>query len=160
MKGIHGTDVEAGGYGEKWKNESGSSNESFTANDVIEAYESDAKDGEKRLLERITSLIHKKTVLAMEICEQIWLYLDEHGFEPISLHLKRNDIAAYSALCVVREEKYLSEEFGEVYEFVFSLVDKVNTNEYHLGIHFLPFSESYNKEMVLADGFVYSYNAA
>jgi len=159
MNGILQTEVESGGYGEKWKNEGDSSKDAFTANDVLDAYESGAKVGEKRLLERITDLIHKQTLLAMDVCEQIWTYLKENDFEPISLHLKRNDVSAYTALFVVSEEKYLSEAFENVYAHVFSLVDKVNSREYHLGVHFMPLSEAYNKEMVLADGFVYSYNA-
>jgi hypothetical protein len=158
MNHIVKSDIQSGGYGEKWKNESVSSNESFTANEVIDAYESGTKDGEKRIIERIAKLAHEQTVRAMHVCEQIWLHLVSIGIEPISIHLKRDGMSAFAGLFVVREEKFLSDDFEDVYTFIFSVIDKVNTHEFHLGIHFLPVSGPYNKDMLLADGFVYSYN--
>ena len=38
LNGILQTEVESGGYGEKWKNEGDSSKDSFTANYVLYAY--------------------------------------------------------------------------------------------------------------------------
>ena len=138
MNSILKTEVESGGYGEKWKNEGDLSNASFTANEVIEAYEHGAKDGEKRLFERISTLVHKHTVQAMDACEQIWDHLTSKGFAPIALHLRSDGIAAFVGLFVVEEALYVSEQFDEVYDFVFSVVDKLNTKEYHLAINFLP----------------------
>jgi hypothetical protein len=158
MKGILKSEVGAGGYGEKWKNESDSSVQYYTANDIIDAYESGAKDGEKRILAQLTKIVRDQTILAMHSCEEIWTELIGRGIEPISVHLKKEAVSAYVALFVIGEAQYLDEKFDDTYASVLAMVDKINSKDFHLGIHFLPISEEFNKELILADGFVYSYN--
>ncbi len=73
---------------------------------------------------------------ASSACLRITEHLSKSGFVPNSYKLEYKSGGTYSAEFIVPEDKYHSQKMENVHEFVFSVIDELNNDSYHLSVHF------------------------
>jgi hypothetical protein len=156
MNTVQKSSVSLDGHG-SWLENGQAGSYTFTADEVIEAFHHGEKSGEKKLIDELRAAMLANTHKAMDLCEDIWVYLSKNGFSPVGMRLRRDGFSSFTGLFLVNEEKYFSGDFDQVYDYKFELLDHVNTSEYHLATNFIPYNGVFNDDLAISDGFVFSY---
>jgi hypothetical protein len=147
------------------------------ANLVIDAYKKGRNDERERVkmdlakqLNKINEIVDK--VLGTDV-RQLFLqsfqaatseaervYLDIHSKYniPLEVFLRPDGLYQFSALYLVPEEFFLSDQMMELYELIAQRLNELEERPVSLDFKFMPVTEYIDKDAIALDGYSFSYN--
>lgn len=145
-------------FAEDWKLEPIKGKETYSVNEVINAYLQGKKaqaDADKQL---VMDKLNENLSKAQEIAVRLFGYVIDSGFDCKKLFLRIKDIYRYSLLVVVNEDDFCNDEFIKVYEHSIEIKKEVNvSNTFDLTIIFTPESNHLSNSCLLSDGYNFTY---
>lgn len=142
-----------GTIGNDWKQNP----ETYTGDDLIDAFIRGKKAGrnehKKVLLERIGENVNKATQLSerlykIAVDQQIGLY---------GIHIKAENISTYTALFLVDNSDFLSDNFRSIYTSARQIKNEAETDTFYISFSFTPKSEQLSEDCLVANGFFLKY---
>lgn len=133
------------------------SSESYSCNEVIEAYEAGKKEGqsiEQRLkFEKLEENLAKSTSLA----EGFFELLIEKKCKPTEATMRINSITSFDVAFIVSDKAFFSDEFRALYREAHKIREANRSQTYNIYFTFIPKTKFMNEDMLVHDGFTYSY---
>lgn len=127
--------------------------ESFSADDVINAYIRGRKD-QNALNSRI---LNENLNKAMKLSSRFSDMLNEKNIKCKLTLLKPKQITEFESLFVIDAKDYTSPEFEEAYRLTITEKEKANNNTFHFSYIFIPYSKNLSREKLSSNGYVFEY---
>lgn len=149
----HTTHTSKDPIGDNWKQNS----ETYTGDDLIDAFIRGKKAGrdeqKKVLLERISQNVNKATQLS----ERLYNIAIDQKFKLFEIHIKAENISSFTALFLVDNTDFLSDEFRNIYTTARQLKNEAETDTFYISFSFTPKSEQLSEDCLVADGYFLKY---
>jgi hypothetical protein len=139
--------------------------DSFTADEVLAAFESGKSVGRLETQRQIEALIRKEIIqnmgLAAKLALQVVDLLQDRGYAQLGVFL-RPDLdygVDYELLIAVDGESFVTDEFDDIYDITYGLIRGIRTDTFRPSLRFLPVAteahSSFDDKAILCDGYIY-----
>lgn len=131
--------------------------DSFTSNDVIDAFFKGKKAGKEELQAVFMNQFKENLKAAIRASETLSAYVEKQLKTEIrSIHIRPEDITNFCALFVVsKESQFLSDKFKNAYIKAREVRNKTNRDYFKIDFLFTPNTKHLNDKCLSADGFLF-----
>ncbi len=130
------------------------SKDSFTSNEVMDAYFKGKKDGlefsQKVLLKQFSANIDSSLKYTAQVVDK----LTDLSFKPINAYLRLKSVQHFDVLLTLPEEDILNEDILHIYSFLGKFEKKVHDEMFAINYTLSSHNESFNEQLLALDGFV------
>ncbi len=132
--------------------------DTFSADDLIDAYFAGRKDKSNEdtqlRLDKLESNLKRAQDLSLKLVSEI----KSNGFDCSTVKLKIKDIYHFSSIFLINEDDFCNDDFLKIYEKSIALKKEVNADRtFDFTTIFTPESEDIEKDSMVADGYILSY---
>jgi hypothetical protein len=126
-----------------------------------QSYEKGLEDGRKdmeaELIKRGKALYQLASQKIDSITDELVSESEAKGISIVEIHLKLEDWDCASSIIFVKLEDYLDEKIDFLYNKAHLVAQEINDSTFHWDYSITYYSDSVNKEKLIADGFRYIY---
>lgn len=132
--------------------------ETFTDNDLVDAYLHGKQVGRNEKEQIIASRFRENLLMATEAAESFLKQLRKFKIGFSAIHLKPEGITKFKALFVVDPEDFLSDNFRSVYTQANQLTRQIEKDDFYLSFSFVGNTKSLNESCIKSDGYILKYD--
>lgn len=129
------------------------SNQTFSANYVINAYNQGKEDKVLEIETRAKTQFQKNRSYTIESVNKIIFQLIQNKIIPTGGWIKEEGLDVFEAIIGIPEKSYHSSDFDKFYVISNQIESTSNNPDYHLNIRFINGDRSINEEKLLLDGY-------
>jgi hypothetical protein len=127
--------------------------DSFTADDLLDAYTS-GKEEHHRILKKA---FQSNISAVIDLSDALLSTLSKNNISCTRAFIKPEGLETFSALFFVPEKDALSKAFDKIYKEAEKIRGKAENNDLYVDFAFVPFTDYIDEDMVNADGYTIKY---
>ena len=131
--------------------------DTYTANDLIDAYIKGKNDGLDQAQRAIYKLLDDNIKLSIEVTAKVTTYLKGVNFTPQTAYLKVYAWDNLEILISVPEEQFLDDSFLGAYKFVGDVESSTNNDHINLCFSFISISDQMDENHIASDGYIFKH---
>jgi hypothetical protein len=131
----------------------------YPVDTVIDAYIKGKNDGLEQTVKLMVKQFNNNMNRAAEDTGKVISFMREKKFNPLSAHLRVESFDNFSILITVPENDFISDSFKDIYVFTDNLQKYAAEDLYNLSFSFIDKSESFDNEILISDGYIFTHEA-
>jgi len=131
----------------------------YPVDTVIDAYIKGKNDGLEQTVKLMVKQFNNNMNRAAEDTGKVISFMREKKFNPLSAHLRVESFDNFSILITVPESDFISDSFKDIYVFTDNLQKYAAEDLYNLSFSFIDKSESFDNEILISDGYIFTHEA-
>jgi hypothetical protein len=152
----HHKDVLPSSADNNWKKQP----DTFTGDDVIDAYLQGKKEGQSEYSRVLLSQLKTNIALAKKVAEDLFAQMGNAGVIVMDAYLKAEGITNFNILIIVSESDFLDDRFRSVFSLARKVKEQSLNDNFHVSFTFMPHSSNLNRACIHADGYFLKYEKA
>jgi len=144
---------------ENWEETIANSGFSFSDVETFinESYNRGYKAKDEEMKAELKNLFTLNMLQTNQIAEQLIIYLNELGIQPLSAYLKIESVFSFSLIFTVNLNDYISDRLLKAYDWTSDMEMKVNGRNYTIDLSFMHGDENVDTESLNSDGFRFKH---
>lgn len=131
------------------------SEDTYSSDDLIDAFLTGTKVGADREMRLIKDKFKTNIGLISVYAHELFEYLKDNGFGPISSYLKINNFDSYNLLFTIPDTKFLDSKILELYDYFYTFQDDKLDEFFSFSVSLCGATENLNESKIASDGFAY-----
>jgi hypothetical protein len=136
-----------------WKQKEGTS----SPDPIIDAYLKGVEAGKTEYTQVLTSQFAANMQESGIATEQLLCELEKRKLPVHAVFLKADGITSFEALFIVNEADFIAEDFRSVYTTARQIKNEHLKDNYYIAFSFMPQSNNFNENYLIADGYAWKY---
>lgn len=137
-----------------WKQKEGTS----SPDPIIDAYLKGLEAGKTEYTQVLTSQFAANMNESGVATEKLLCELEKHKVPVQAVFLKADGITSFEVLFIVNEKDFIADDFRSIYTIARQIKNEHLSDNYYIAFSFMPQSNNFKENSLIADGYSWKYS--